>query len=63
MENYKSGIDLSKYTSKENLMSASYNLGEYRQKYSHTSTAESRYNNFMRLIPTGSHIGKYEPLK
>ena len=44
-------------------LSKDYILGNYRQKYDHISTAESIYNNFIKFIPRGNHIGRYEPLK
>jgi hypothetical protein len=51
MENYQSGI---------NTHGLGYNLGEYREKYNHISTAQNMYNNFVKYLPRGSHIGKYE---
>jgi hypothetical protein len=65
MENYQSGIDMRKYISKGNLngSGSNYNLGEYRQKYIGNSSAENMYNNLMKFLPRGGHIGKYEALK
>jgi hypothetical protein len=66
MENYKIETNEIKYLSKDygiGMRTLGYNLNNYREKYNHTSTAESRYNNFIKYLPRGSHIGKYGPLK
>jgi hypothetical protein len=68
MENYQPGIKLKDMNyiprnyGKESFNS-NYSLGEYRQKYLNISTAQGSYNDFMRNLPRGSHIGKYQPLK
>lgn len=66
MENYKLETKEVKYLSKDygiKMMSLGYNLNNYREKYNHISTAESMYNNLMKFIPRGSHLGNYKPLK
>jgi hypothetical protein len=66
MENYRLEINNVKYLSKDSgigMRNSGYNLNNYRQEYTHISTAESIYNNFMKFMPRGSHIGKYAPLK
>jgi hypothetical protein len=68
MENYQTGINFKETKCiprnyMKGMMNSNYNLGEYRQKYLHTSTAESMYNNFVKYLQRGSHIGKYEPPK
>jgi hypothetical protein len=68
MENYKAGIQLKdmNYISRnygKGSFNSNYSLGEYRQKYLNTPASVNIYNDFMRNLPRGSHIGKYEPLK
>lgn len=66
MENYKLVTNEIKYLPKYSLAgmrSSGYDLNNYRAKYNHISRAESMYNNFIKFIPRGSHLGKYRPLK
>ncbi|MCK5624382.1 hypothetical protein KAI04_00900 [Candidatus Pacearchaeota archaeon] len=55
-----SKIDFKKYTLNKNLMSASYDLKNYNQKYTGNSFAENLYTSLIKSMPQGSHIGNYE---
>jgi hypothetical protein len=63
MDNYKPGIDIRNYISKGNLMSTSYNLGEYNpQKSLYTSAVQNMYNSFIRAASHLTPVSNYAPL-
>jgi hypothetical protein len=66
MENYTSEINCMNSLYKNSggdVMSVNYGLGECSQKYTGNISSENLYNNLIKSVSRGNHMGNYGNLK